>query len=277
MDAQIVVTSRTFGSKFQGLVYAQLRRVVPPGYTMEECLIPESELDVNDPRLTKLLEGSPRPVALIALCLVPTVETVAAYTEAGIPVIIVDHEMKGASTITSDNVRGGYLAGQRLLAQGRQTLGFIYGGPRARKDYNAEHRLRGFEKALREAGRTLSPANVVDAPEYSRKDGVDAFPKLLHPGSKIDGLFCAAGDACAIGFLAEARKHGVKIPEQVAVVGYDDSPLAGICDPPLTTIRQSIEVMAREAVRLATAERAAIVAKPVHQYIEPVLVVRASC
>jgi LacI family transcriptional regulator len=277
MDARIVVTSRTFGSKFQGLVYAQVRRLLPQGYSLDECLMPESQPDdVIHPRLMKLLDGPDRPVSLISLCVVPGVATVAAFAEAGIPIIIVDYEVPGASTIASDNLQGGYIAGQHLVQQGRRTLGLIYGGPRARKDYNAEQRLRGFEKGIREAGVVLSPANIVDAPDYSRKDGSEALPKLLRPGSKLDGLFCAAGDACAIGFLAEARKRGVRIPEQIAVVGYDDSPLAGICEPPLTTIRQPIEIMAQDAVRLATAERAAIVRKPVRLLIEPRLVVRAS-
>ncbi len=274
---RILVASRTFGSKFQGLVYAQIRRVLPKGYTVEECLMPESQPDdMIHPRLMKYLEGNDRPSSLITLCLVPNVATVSAYAELGIPVIIVDYEVPGASTVTSDNVQGGQIAAQHLIKQGRRNLGLIYGGPRARKDYNAEQRMRGFEKGLRDAGLSLSPANIADAPEYSRKDGSDAFARLVRPGAKLDGLFCAAGDAAAIGFLAEARKKGVKIPEEIAVIGYDDSPLAGISDPPLTTLRQPIEVMAQDAVRLATAERTVVVKKPARLLIEPRLVVRGS-
>ncbi len=276
MDARIVVASRTFGSKFQGLVYAQFRRLLPQGYSIEECLIPESEPEAKDPRLMKFLEGPARPVAVLSLCLVPSLEAVGAFAAAGVPFVIVDYEVRGASLITSDNVKGGYVAAQHLLAQGRRTLGLIYGGPRARKDYNAEQRLRGFENGLREAGVTLARAHIADAPEYSRKDGADAAAKLLQPGSKLDGVFSAAGDACAIGFLAEARKKGVRVPEQIAVVGYDDSPLAGICDPPLTTIRQPIERMAQEAVRLVTAERATLHERPARVLLEPSLVVRSS-
>ncbi len=278
MDARIAVISRTFGSKFQGLVYAHLRRSLPQGYTIEECLMPEALPDdaQQQPRLLKLLEGSSRPVALISLCVVPAVASVAAFAEAGIPFILVDGEVPGSSTVASDNHKGGYLAGQHLIKQGRRTPALIWGGPRGRNDYNAEQRWRGFEKALVEAGVALAPANIVDAPDYSRKDGLDAVAKLLRPGHKIDGLFCAAGDACAIGFLGEARAKGAKIPEQIAVVGYDDSPLAGICEPPLTTIRQPMELMAQEAVRLATAERAAILEKPARVLLEPTLVVRSS-
>jgi LacI family transcriptional regulator len=277
MDARIVVTSRTFGSKFQGLIYAQIRKLLPQEYAVEECLIPESEPDATThPRLMKLLEGSSPPVAVISLCLVPGSESVAAFAAVKVPIIIVDYEVPGTSIIASDNFKGGSIAARHLLERGRRTLGVIYGGPRARKDYNAELRLRGLEEALREAGVGLAPANIADAPEYSRKDGADAAPKLLRPGSKLDGVFCAAGDACAIGFLAEARKRGVKIPEQLAVVGYDDSPLAGICDPPLTTIRQPIETMAQEAVRLATKEAATLHEKPARVLLEPKLIVRSS-
>ncbi len=278
VDAQIVVTSRTFGSKFQGLVYAQVRKLLPPGYTLLESLIPESEPDhkAQHARLMKLVEGPSRPAAILSLCMVPPGYTVAALAEAGVPVVIVDNEMDGASTITSNNVQGGAIAAQHLLERGRRRLGVIYGGPRARKDFNAEQRLRGFEKKLREAGVALAPEDIVDAPEYSRKDGADAFPRLLRAGSKLDGLFCAAGDVCAMGFLAEARARDVKIPEQIAVVGYDDSPLAGIAQPPLTTLRQSLDVMAQHAIRLVTAERDAILGKPARVLVDPVLVVRAS-
>ncbi len=278
MYAQIAVTSRTFGSKFQGLMYAQVRKLLPPGFTIVECLMPESDPSPDDQhaRLMKLIEGSSRPVALLSLCLVPPHYTVTAYAEAGVPVIILDNEVPGASIITSDNVKGGALAAQHLLQRGRRTLGVIYGGPRARKHYNAEQRLLGFERELLEGGVTLAPEAIVDAPEYSRKDGADAFSRLLRLGGKIDGVLCAAGDACAIGFQAEARTRGVNIPERIAVVGYDDSPLAGIAQPPLTTLRQPIDVMAQHAVRLATAEREAIVKKPVRLLVDPVLVVRAS-
>jgi DNA-binding LacI/PurR family transcriptional regulator len=208
--------------------------------------------------------------------MVPPGYTVAALTKAGVPVIIVDNEMEGASTITSDNAQGGALAAQHLLERGRRKLGVVYGGPRARKDFNAEQRLLGFEKKLREAGVALAPEDIVDAPEYSRKDGADAFPRLVRPGSRLDGVFCAAGDACAMGFLAEARTRGVTIPEQLAVVGYDDSPLSGIAEPPLTTLRQPMDIIAQHAVRLATAEREAILREPARLLVEPVLVVRAS-
>jgi LacI family transcriptional regulator len=278
MDAQIVVASRTFGSKFQGLVYAQLRKLLPPGYRIVEALMPESEPspESQHAQLMKLIEVPSRPVALVALCLVPPHYTVAAYAEVGVPVIMVDNEVPGASTITSDNARGGALAAQHLLERGRRRVGVIYGGPRARKDYNAEQRLRGFEKRLLEAGVALAPEGIVDAPDYSRKDGMDAFSRLIGLGSTLDGLFCAAGDACAMGFLAEARNHGLKIPEQLAVVGYDDSPLAGIAEPPLTTLRQPMDIIAQHAVRLATAEREAILRVPARLLVEPVLVVRAS-
>lgn len=278
MDSQIAVTSRTFGSQFQGLVYAQLRRMLPQGYAFAECLIPESEPETTSkhPRLMKLLEGPSRPVAVVSLCLVPELETVAAFAQAGVPFIIVDYEVAGASVVASDNVKGGYIAARHLIERGRRAMAVICGGPRARQDYNAELRLRGFEDGLREEGLAVAPANVVDAPEYSRKDGVDAASRLLRPGNSIDAVFCAAGDACAIGFLAEARKKGVKLPEQLAVVGYDDSPLSGICDPPLTTIRQPIEVMAQEVLRLATTGRAPLLAKPARVFLEPKLVVRSS-
>jgi DNA-binding LacI/PurR family transcriptional regulator len=112
--------------------------------------------------------------------------------------------------------------------------------------------------------------------QYTRKDGVAAMTRLLDARRSLDAVFCAAGDACATGMLAVARERGIKVPEQIAVMGYDDSPLASISDPPLTTVRQPLDQIAREAHRLATEAPAELLARPRTILLEPTLVKRAS-
>jgi LacI family transcriptional regulator len=276
MDQRIAVASLTFGAKFQGLVHAQLRKALQPGQSLVECAIPEiGDVAVARTRLLALLEREPRPVAVIALCLGVDPETVADFRAVGIPFILVDNAADGASTVASDNFGGGFVAGEHLVRIGRRSPALVYGGPRARHDYNAEQRLKGFERALARGGLTLLEEHVVEAREYSRKDGLEAMTQLLHASRKIDSVFCAAGDACATGLLATAHTRYVKIPEQIAVLGYDDSPLASLADPPLSTVRQPIDKIAREALRLAT-DSAATLEKPARVLIEPQLVLRAS-
>jgi DNA-binding LacI/PurR family transcriptional regulator len=117
---------------------------------------------------------------------------------------------------------------------------------------------------------------VIEAVDYSRQDGLNALDPILKAQKDVDGIFCAAGDLCATGLLATARDRRVKVPDQIAVVGYDDHALASVSTPPLSTIRQPLELIAAEALRLATRATAEILAKPVRKLIEPTLVRRAS-
>jgi DNA-binding LacI/PurR family transcriptional regulator len=100
--------------------------------------------------------------------------------------------------------------------------------------------------------------------------------RILAERRNVDAIFCAAGDATATGILAEAQARGVKVPEQIAVVGYDDSPLAAISTPPLTTVRQSAEKMAAEALRLVSLASGEILVAPRKVLLAPELVVRRS-
>jgi len=274
MATRIAVAAQDFGEDFQGLVCAALRRALPTGLGMIECAVVRWE-DVAEVRasLLALLQGGARPAALIGICLRPDAVTLAGYHAAGAPVVLVDERAEGASTVAFDSVTGGYLAGQHLVRQGRRSIALVSGPIR---DYNAMQRLRGVARALSEGGLPLPSERVVEAPAYSYEDGTAAIARLLAGGRKVDGVVCAAGDACAAGLLAAAQARGLMVPGDLAVVGYDDAPVAATTTPPLTTVSQSVEVLARETLRLVTTETSAILAKPRTVLLEPRLVVRAS-
>jgi LacI family transcriptional regulator len=109
---------------------------------------------------------------------------------------------------------------------------------------------------------------------YSREDGVEVMPKLLAMG--VDAIFCAAGDNCAQGLLSVAKERGIRIPEDVAIIGFDDLPIARLSTPALTTIRQPLKEMAEAAYTLAVIERDEILRKPKNIIFNPELVVRKS-
>lgn len=274
MNVRIAVAAEGFGTEFQGLVYAELKKLLRPGQTLLECTIPHWDVpSFVRARLLGLLEGDTRPIALIGICLRPDPATVGGFRASGVPIVLVDERADGASTVATDNVTGGYLAGQHLARKGRKSIAIVSGPVR---DYNAMQRMRGVAKALSESNLPLPADAVVEAPAYSVQDGVNAMARLLDGPRRIDGIVCAAGDACATGLLATARQRRVKVPDEIAIVGYDDSPLAAASDPPLTTVGQSLEGMAREALRLATEETTAILLKPTTVLLEPKLVQRAS-
>lgn len=272
---RIAVAAVNFGCGFQGLVFNRLKKLLQPGQTLVECAT-IGRPEIAQPRLEKVLEGDPRPVALIGICIRPAPEIVHAYQAAHVPIVLIDEAIEGASTVASDNFRGGYVAGEYLARQGRKQFAVVAGRTQVAGGYNALQRLNGFKKALADARLGFSDRNVVEVVNYSHNEGAEAMASFVRDGLDLDAVFCAAGDICAGGMLAAARERRVKIPEQVAVVGYDDNALASISSPPLTTIRQQLEEIAATALRMATVETAAILDRPRTVLQPPELVIRRS-
>jgi len=115
---------------------------------------------------------------------------------------------------------------------------------------------------------------MIEVIHYSREDGISVMPKLLHIG--VDAIFCAAGDNCALGLLTVARDHGVRIPEDIAIVGFDDLPIAQLSTPKLTTIKQPLIEIAEAAYKMAVIHRDEILRKPQMLMFKPKLMVRES-
>ncbi len=277
MQAHIAVASVNLATGFGGTMFAHLKKSLRPGQAIVECsTIHQHETELSRGRLLALLTQDPKPIALVGVCFRPDPATVAAYRAAGVPVVLIDEEAEGASTVATDNLAGGRLAGEHLARAGRRSVAIVAGKLYAEATYVSQQRRRGAEKALAEHGVRVAPENVFEAPFYARKEGAAIMAQLLDAGRSIDAIFCAAGDVCAAGMLAVARERRVAVPGQLAIVGYDDNPQASICEPPLTTIRQPIEEMAHEALRLATARTAGILSRPERVLLPPTLVVRAS-
>lgn len=274
METRIAVVSQSFGARYQTLIYGHLRRALQPGESIDERqVVRPREPDFLRQHLLAILEAPARPIALIGLCVAPDPTTVARFRAAGIPVVLIDEEVEGASTVSCDNLAGGFLAAKHLARSGRRSIAVVAGPS---DHYNAALRIRGVQQALEEHHLKLPAGGVITAPTYVRKEGEAAMAQLLRDGPKVDAVFSAAGDTCALGALSVAREAGVKVPEQLAIVGYDDIPLASISDPPLSTVRQPLDAIAREAHRLATQCTREILATPKRTLVEPVLVGRST-
>jgi len=137
-------------------------------------------------------------------------------------------------SIGSDNALGGLEATRHLLAQGRRRIAWIGDSSRHYPEFQA--RFRGYQKALREAG--LTPTNELRVSALSSEsDGRAAMEALLNRGSSFDALF-AASDLIAIGAMQVLAERGLRVPEDVAVVGFDDIPMARHARPALSTVAQ---------------------------------------
>jgi DNA-binding LacI/PurR family transcriptional regulator len=274
VNGTVAVAAHHFGSGFGAVMSALLKQQTRSGQAAVEFLIGLQDDACRG--LLELLQRAPPPAAVIGISVRPAPEVVAAFRAKAIPVVLIDEEAEGASTVGSDNLAGGLLAGQLLARLGRKRPAVVCGRRSVRGGQNAVLRVRGFERGLAGSGLTLAAENIVEVAEYSRKDGVTAMTEILARRPAIDAVFCAAGDLCATGMLSVARERRVPVPEQIALIGFDDHPMSGICQPPMTTIRQPLDRIAADAYRLATDEAAAAHARPQRLLFAPELVQRVS-
>lgn len=137
-------------------------------------------------------------------------------------------------SIGSDNFQGGFDITAHLLDQGCRRIAFV--GHASSHYPEFEQRYRGHVEAMQARGLTAEPSLQHDA-ITTEQSGFDACQALLARGERIDGL-CAASDLIAIGAMRALREHGLRVPEDVAVTGFDDIPLAASVSPPLSTVQQ---------------------------------------
>jgi DNA-binding LacI/PurR family transcriptional regulator len=286
MGSRIVVASANLGAGFCGAVLRHLKKLLRPGQTIVECAVPafvrdndrlvESDQAFLRSRVEKLIEEEPPPGAYIGICVRFGPAFNSLLTSRGVPIVLIDEEDEGVSTVSYDNDAAGHLVGTHLAERGRRTVTLVSGALKVAGSYNAVQRAKGFARALAARGIPFELERAIEVPTYSHQDGVDAMNRILAEGRVLDAIFCSAGDATATGILQVARQRAIQVPGQIALIGFDDSPMASISEPPLTSVRQSAQDMAAAAFRLITDEAEAILQRPKKVLLQPELVVRAS-
>jgi len=198
----------------------------------------------------------------------------ALLRKAKIPIVVVDRELAlpGADVVVYDNVGGSSQAAQHLIDLGHTQIASIAGPPDLAP---AAERLEGFLREFDEAGIQV-PAESVVAADFHFEGGREATAKLLDGYRTFTALF-AANDLLAAGALRELTAHGLSVPDDVSVIGFDDAPLAEMTSPALTTVRQPLQAMGDTAVSVLLAHMAgAPNAAPGRHVLPTSLVVRDS-
>ncbi|WP_449194191.1 LacI family DNA-binding transcriptional regulator [Actinomadura fibrosa] len=167
---------------------------------------------------------------------------------AGLAVVLIDHGELDACAAQVDHVAGGEIAAAHLLGLGRERILFVTGSPEPRP---CVERRDGAARTVAEAGFRRPDTLVQEA--LSPGEGQAAAQRIVRMSPLPDGVFCA-NDLLAIGLVNELTRLGVRVPEDIAVVGYDDIELAASAAVPLTTIRQPRRELGWEAAELALAE-----------------------
>ncbi|GGV38240.1 LacI family transcriptional regulator [Streptomyces griseoflavus] len=171
--------------------------------------------------------------------------------EVGLPTVLLGRRSgdEGVTYVDADNAGGARSAVTHLLDTGRRSVATVTG---PLDMYVAQCRLRGYREALRRAGAESRPSWIAEG-DFSEGSGRRATAELLARAPEIDAVF-AASDTMAAGALHALRAAGRRVPEDVAVIGFDDFPLAQHTDPKLTTVRQPLEDIGRTMVRLLLEE-----------------------
>ncbi len=174
----------------------------------------------------------------------------ATITNATIPVVAIDPHTgsAGPSTIEADNVGGARAATQHLIDLGHRRIGHV----RGRADLvSARQREQGYLEALAAAGIEYD-AGLVRVGGYRASETTDAARELLSLPDRPTAIF-AANDLSAIRVMEVAVELGLRVPDDLSVVGFDNVPEAANAVPPLTTLAQPLQQMGAEAVRLLLA------------------------
>ena len=180
-----------------------------------------------------------------------------ALTRARIPVVVIDPLNLPSARVTSvgsTNFAGGMAATHHLLDLGHRKIAYL-GGPTAAACNQA--RMHGYRGAMEAEGAPV-PDEYVRTGRFSYEHGVAGGAALLDLPEPPTAVF-AGSDETALGVIEAARTRGLRVPEDLSVVGFDDTPVARLAAPPLTTVRQPLREMGavavRTALRLAAGER----------------------
>lgn len=198
----------------------------------------------------------------------------ATLTANDLPIALVatGRPRDGLRSVTIDDEQGAHAITTHLIARGHRRIGFIAGDP---NQTASALREAGYRRALLEAGLPADPA-LRTSGDFTYRSGLDAADSLLSLTPRPTAIF-ASNDDMAAAVIAAAHRHGVNVPRDLSVCGFDDSAMARTVWPEITTIRQPIADMARKAlVGLAQDIRKSAETAPLHEQLPFELIVRHS-
>jgi LacI family transcriptional regulator len=211
---------------------------------------------------------------LLVAPLVPTTY-LAALRDQDFPYVLIDQAdvTESSNVVEATNWQGAYDATRYLIDLGHTRIAFIKGSPAVR---SAEDRLAGYKAALADYGISVMQELIIEG-DFQQQTGYESAKRLLQNLQPVPTAIFASNDLTAFGAMDAARKHGLRIPEDISIIGFDDIPQATFVYPKLTTVRQPLEQMGQIAAKLLL-ERIKDQSKtPQRIALATQLVVRDSC
>jgi DNA-binding LacI/PurR family transcriptional regulator len=263
-------TTRLFGEPFWPSLVRGISDELNAREVQLVLFVPQSAGDTA--RLERYLTGGHVDGALL-VSLHGSDPLPARLAARGVPVVVGGRPLGGVqvSYVDVDNVTGAFAAVDHLVRTGRRRVATVTGP----HDMSAGiDRLEGYRQALVSAGIPVDEA-LVEEGDFGQESGQQAMAALLRRRPDLDAVFCGS-DLMAAGALRVLKAAGRRVPEDVALVGYDDSAIAASTEPPLSSVRQPIEEMGREMARLVLTGVEAKARAPRRMILGAELVVRKS-
>lgn len=210
---------------------------------------------------------------IVVICSDRMDEQVQELMQSDIPIVVVDMDSANCSVVYSDNTEGARMAVNYLYELGHRHIAHIAGDSSI--DAGAA-RVKGYELAMHALDLPIQPGYLVNAGFFSVEEGKQAMEQLLQLPSPPTAVF-VAGDQMAIGAIEAVHEHGLRVPEDISIIGYDDIEMIKYITPKLTTIRQDTDEIGEAAAELLIEQMTAKERRTERRVIPVRLIERASC
>ncbi len=240
-----VIVPRIINPFFSYLVNSIEQTAYNKGYQVLICQSnedKEKELSFLNLLKTKQVDG------IIMTAIENDWNSIQPFTDYG-PIVLCNEYVNHADVpmIRLDQYKGTYIGVKHLIERGHQKIAYCTGGlfDEQGKDKDRNH---GYQKALKEAGISINPKWIF-VNQHTIEDGKQVMKQILQMDDRPTAVFTGS-DEIAGGMMIEAKGHGVRVPDDMAIIGFDDQPLAEMLDPKLTTIRQPVDQMGEKSVEV---------------------------
>src|SRR6516165_5679156 len=201
--------------------------------------------------LDRRVEG----LVVVANWLFVSIDALKQQTKGKLPTVVVGRDLhrSGVRSVLVDNDRGGYLALRHLYELGHRNVNFLLG---QKQLSDSSRRWAGMRRFAMQSGLNIANSRVLQLPGLSDpltgfSSGAELTGRWLKNGQKFTAI-AAFDDMTAFGAIRGLNNHGLRVPEDCSVIGFDDVPMAELATPSLTTIRQPMEAMGRYAAEAVT-------------------------
>lgn len=268
-----VVVAELSNPYFSEIIEALNRSLTVGGYRMNVWVTDriDKDIDGDGAALRAIRERSVDGVIFTAVT--PDLPELRAALDQRHPVVLMNRRAAGleCDAVVSDNVRGGALIARLLLRSGRTRPAFIGGSPTAS---TASDRLAGYSGVLADQQIEFGDDRV-RLGSYSYEFGFAAMSELIAAGTEIDSVFCS-NDILAFGAIDAARHAGLRVPEDLWIVGYDDVRMSAWRSFDLTTVRLDVTALAEQATQLLARRILDAASPPQVVHLSPEIIVRGS-